>query len=348
MNLVLDNIIFSLQRTGGISAVWANLIDNLSQRQKEFKCLEYGDSQNIYRHSLHIPEKNIIRYNSSGLAYNRYFNPVIDVDSPAVFHSSYYRTVKSPLVKNVSTVHDFTYEYFVHGPRAWIHRWQKFDAIRNSDQIVCISRNTRDDLLQFLPDISPAKVSVIYNGVSNDYYPLRSVKDDLSDYLMFVGARDGYKNFRFTVEVAKETRMRLLICGAPLTEQENKLLNSKLGPTGFIVHVRPSNTEMNEYYNSVGALIYPSSYEGFGIPVLEAQRAGCPVIALNASSIPEIIGRDYPLLPVLTLSAASKLITMLKADSHRNQIINIGLENSGNYSWSKMGQQYIDLYHSLS
>lgn len=347
-NILLDNIIFSLQRTGGISIVWANLIRKLIDTGTGFHCLEYGNPENIYREQLDIPQNNIIRKNTNLLTLKRYLPPEISPEIPLIFHSSYYRIVNSSLVKNVTTVHDFTYEYFTTGPRAWIHKWQKFNAIRKSHRIVCISENTRKDLLKFLPDIQPSKVTVIYNGVSEEYHPISSIKSGLSDCLMFVGARGGYKNFDFAVEVAAQDQKRLLICGAPLNDEETKFLVSRLGKSGFISHIRPSNKELNEYYNSVFALIYPSSYEGFGIPVLEAQRAGCPVLALNSSSIPEIIGSDYPMLSRLSVIEAVNILSRYEIPSVREQIIRTGIENARNYSWDKMGQDYIELYKSLT
>lgn len=346
-NLLLDNIVFSLQKSGGISIVWTNLLCELIKNNIVFKCVEYEDNINMYRENLKILPELILPQKKWGLVIKRYCSPRINLDAPSIFHSSYYRTVSHPLVKNVTTVHDFTYEYFATGPRAWIHRWQKFKAIRNSDRIVCISKNTRDDLIRFLPDISPSKITVIYNGVSDDYYPQIASHRELSDCLMFVGARGGYKNFDFAVEIAAQSRMRLLICGAPLNESEKHLLISKLGSSGYISRIRPSNKELNEYYNSVYALLYPSSYEGFGIPVLEAQKAGCPVLALNASSIPEIIGKEYPKLDRLAVSDAVSLLSVFDNATTRSEIVLNGIQNAKKYSWAKMGLEYIELYKSM-
>lgn len=94
-------------------------------------------------------------------------------------------------------------------------------------------------------------------------------------------------------------------------------------------------------------LAYPSAYEGFGIPVLEAQRAGCPVIAFNASSIPEIIGDTPLLLDELSVPAFLDKLDILKDGEQRNKIISAGLENSKRYSWEKMGEEYVSLYKEL-
>ena len=106
------------------------------------------------------------------LRYKRYL-PVTckNVNESFIFHSSYFRISSNPNAINITTVHDFTYEYFYHGLHKWIHCWQKYYAIRKSKYVVCISENTKKDLLNFLPDVDEKKIHVIYNGVSDDYYP---------------------------------------------------------------------------------------------------------------------------------------------------------------------------------
>ncbi|WP_302105514.1 glycosyltransferase, partial [uncultured Duncaniella sp.] len=94
-------------------------------------------------------------------------------------------------------------------------------------------------------------------------------------------------------------------------------------------------------------LAYPSSYEGFGIPVLEAQRAGCPVIALKSSSIPEVMGNTWGMMDRLDESEFKWMLSRLHDTSLRNQTITDGLENSKRFSWEKMANDYICLYNRL-
>lgn len=103
-----------------------------------------------------------------------------------------------------------------------------------------------------------------------------------------------------------------MIVGAPLLAEELDFLQTELGQSNFMEMGRVSNEELNCLYNGAMALLYPSEYEGFGIPVLEAQRAGCPVIAYNASSIPEIIGDTPLLLDVLSIESITKCFNVLK------------------------------------
>lgn len=213
--------------------------------------------------------------------------------------------------------------------------------------MVCVSENTKNDLLRIVPDIDPSKIHVIYNGVSDDYRPIQHKPyDRYRNSVLFIGGRSGYKNFEFVVKALSGTDYRLLICGAEITMAEKKSLDTHIpGQYDFIKH--PDNTELNRIYNSVHCLAYPSSYEGFGIPVLEAQRAGCPVIALNSSSIPEVMGNTWGMMDRLDESEFKWMLSKLHDTSLRNQTINEGLENSKRFSWKKMANEYISLYNRL-
>lgn len=347
--LYLDNIIFSLQHSGGISVVWYNILNNLIEGNLPYRCLEYPDAtNNIFRRQIELPYDKISYCKQAFLPIARYVPVHINDKKPFIFHSSYYRYCSNRKTFNITTVHDFTYEYFASGIRKLFHCRQKYAAIRRSDIIVCISENTSRDLLKFLPDIDPAKIHIIYNGVSEAYRPVEDKIPELEEYVLFVGARDGYKNFRFVVDSLQETSLKLAVCGKPLTSKEKQVLDSKLGPSRYKVYENIYNEGLNRLYNSVYCLVYPSSYEGFGIPVIEAQRAGCPVIAMNASSIPEIIGETPLLMPSLDKETFITRLQLLQDNEKRRQIIEKGFDNSKRFSWTRMASEYIALYKTFS
>lgn len=348
MKAVLDNIVFALQQVGGISVVWRNLLDGIvKEADMDRTFLEYPNS-NILRNEITLP-KNEVSWDSLGLLnHKRYINPSCkDIGEDFIFHSSYYRICSNPLARNITTVHDFIYDYFTHGVRKAVHCHQKKHAILHSDAIVCVSENTRRDLLRLIPEADAGRIHVIHNGVSRCFKLLNDARNGLEDYIMFVGSRSGHKNFRFAVEAICQTRFGLIICGNALSASEKAYLDKTLGPGRYIVKVRPSNTELNELYNSVYCLVYPSYYEGFGLPVLEAQKAGCPVIAYNNSSIPEIIGDKALLMDSLSIDEFNDKIAILKTDSIRTEIIKAGLENAEKYSTVRMCREYIDIYRLL-
>lgn len=347
--LILDNIIFSLQKVGGISVVWMEILNKiLSENNIEYECLEWADSKdNLFRKAIDIPEANL-RIQKRKLFLSRYFSPRVQIDRPIIFHSSYYRTISNKFVKNITTVHDFTYEVMYGGIRRKIHSWQKFKAINNSDIIVCISQNTAHDLLKLCPNIDRKKIRIIYNGVSEQYYPLEQMDESYKSSVLFVGARSGYKNFKFTVDSIVETKYNLVICGSPLLDSEVQYLNNKLGISRYKYLGRVSNEELNRLYNSVMCLAYPSSYEGFGIPVLEAQRAKCPVIALNTSSVPEVMGAKSFLMDKLTTSEFKSRLESLENEKIRYELIEHGYNFSKQFSWDKMSDDYINIYKEIS
>lgn len=351
--IVYDNIIYELQRTGGISVVWKELSERLlTHNEYILRVIESSSSSaNIFRSQIHIDEDIIYKERPLPLFVRRYLPVWLPaLNNPFVFHSSYYRYSVNRAAVNVSTVHDFTYDYFVRGMAGYVHKRQKYAAVRNSKYIVCISENTKRDLQHFLPDIPSDRIRVIYNGVSDDYRPL-----PLSDFhiplpfekysfILFVGARSRYKNFEFAVTSLAETRFNLVIVGAPLNQDEHALLNRVLGSDRYHCTGRITNEHLNFLYNCAFALLYPSSYEGFGIPVIEAQKAGCPVIAFNASSIPEIIGDKSLLLEDLTCASVYEKLKMLEQHSMRDYIIAAGIENARRFSWDTMYSCYSDLY----
>ena len=342
-----DNIIFSLQRAGGISSVWQNLLRSVTEESGiDPYFLEYREAgKNLFRQELELAGGRIIPNNGS-VQIERYENPGLrGVDGPFVFHSSYYRYCKNSGAINFTTVHDFTYEYFVRGMKKRIHQWQKYGAIRNSRAIVCISENTRRDLFRFVPEARDKDVHVIYNGVSEEYHVIEGKERERPDSVLFVGARSGYKNFRFLVDGISDTKYNLVICGSPIDEDERLYCDSKLGPDRYVVYSGISNGMLNELYNSVHCLVYPSSYEGFGIPVVEAQKSGCPVIALRASSIPEVIGRTPLMMNELNARELKGKLDLLKAESIRQEVVEEGLMNASRFSWNKMCRQYLELYN---
>ena len=347
--IFFDNIIFSLQKSGGISVVWSELLKRLQLNNVSFKCIEYDSISNINRNQLNIASEKIQIRKKSFLSITRYLSPRIHYKYPFIFHSSYYRICSNSKAINITTVHDFTYEYYYTGLKKQVHLWQKYSAISKSDYIICISENTKRDLLKFLPNIDVTKIRVIYNGVSDDYFFIKErgilkLPFDLETYVLFVGSREKYKNFELTVKSVAHNKLKLVIVGAPLRPEELELLYKELGQSNFIEMGRVSNEELNHLYNGAIALLYPSEYEGFGIPVLEAQKAGCPVIAYNASSIPEIIGDTPLLIDTLSVGSVTKCFDTLKVKEQREEIVCKGSENAKRFTWDSMYQQVIELY----
>lgn len=344
--IYIDNIIFSLQKSGGISVVWYEILQRLlTDPEIDLHMIDLPN-QNIFRKNLTIPSKVLCENNLSGYPLNvqRYLNP--KTDGKGIFHSSYYRTSSSGNFVNITTVHDFTYEYFRAGIPRLIHQFQKSQAIKNSKKIICVSQNTKTDLMRFFPSISQENIKVIYNGVDLVYRPLEKDETELfqicpfssGEYLLYVGDRkSSYKNFALAVKTSKQTnRPLMMVGGGPLSEKENQVLVNVLGKNRFKILLGINNEQLNRIYNHALCLIYPSLYEGFGIPVLEAQRAGCPVITTNKSSIPEVAGSGAILLDEITGNQLADAVKFLEDNSEFTaNLIQKGYQNAERFSWDK-------------
>ena len=159
MHIIYDNIIYSLQKSGGISVYWQMLENKMPISQ----CYTYnGCSQNICYHK----KDNEIKQNKN-IFLQRYCNPRINLHQPFIFHSSYYRYCPNAI--NITTVHDFTYELFRKDIKSLAHKMQKRNTVMHSDGIICISENTLSDFKKFYPNYKRL-TKVIYHGYDNTIY----------------------------------------------------------------------------------------------------------------------------------------------------------------------------------
>lgn len=364
MKIFLDNIIYSKVKNGGVSNYWFELSKYLiNQTNEEVKFFEEkNDLTNFHRKILQIPQESIIRNESKSSFFSRLLPINYKSNEKLIYHSSYYRGLSG--AKNqieVTTVYDFIHDYYSSFLKRKIHNNLKYNAIKRSKGVICISKNTYADLQKFCPTKKNQKAEVIYVGVSDDYFPISDldtlqkqflVNHNLeSGFLLFVGGRTNYKNFDFVAAVLNENKdLKLVIVGGgALNKKELKLFTKEaFERLVFIGSVK--NEELNILLNSALALLYPSSYEGFGIPVVEAMRAGCPVIGLNNATIREVAEDSALLLDNINLSDFNKQKQKLMNSVFRQEIIAKGLLESQKYSWQKSSREthefYTDLYNS--
>ncbi|CAM6315273.1 glycosyltransferase family 4 protein [Enterobacter hormaechei] len=339
--IIIDGIIFSLQKSGGISVYFDKLLNFLSMQPEEVNHLLYKNENN-YTRKLVVNKK--FRW---GLNFERFRRVDINGGVNDIFHSSYYRLPSKQFSgKIITTVHDFTENLYPRGLNSNILNMQKRRAILNSDGIICISENTKRDMHKFIPESVNIETRVIYNGVAD--YSFCNANESFEPYVVFIGARGGYKNFEMCVSALQyipEIRL-IVVGGGRFTDSELRLLDDKIPRryehTGFI-----SESELEFIYQNSLALVYPSFYEGFGIPVIEAMKCGCPVIASKSSSVQEIAGDAAVLIENITAEKITQSLIKLKDPVVRRQKITSGLANAERFSWNKMALETLDFYNSV-
>jgi mannosyltransferase len=341
--IIFDGIIEKLQQSGGVSVYFQELTKRIENCSLKANYLNYSGGT-----SFVVPPKfNVINSNSRLLERYRDVDlSSLALEDSTLFHSSYYRLPKGNGSKVVTTVHDFTYEKYISGSKLMIHKWQKYRAIKSSDIVICVSENTASDLLEYCP-IDKNKIRVVYNGVSDDYFHISESKN--LNVIIFVGSRAKYKNFDLAVlAVSLTDDFELhIVGGGALTQQEvatlEKYLPNRYRWLGYL-----ANDELNSVFNSAHCLLYPSSYEGFGIPILEAMRAGCPVISSNKSSIPEVAGNAAILIGSLNPHDYKDAILNLNIISGRSDYVSKGLEQAKKFSWDKCFSETLSIYNELN
>ncbi|MGL5570612.1 glycosyltransferase family 4 protein [Cetobacterium sp.] len=361
MKIYFDNIIFFLQKSGGGSVYWYELLERFSEIPNDVEYIEqeiFSDDKNIFRKRLKL--KKILLEKKYNFNITRYLPLTLKIKekNPFIFHSSYYRVCKSKNAINVVTVHDFTYEYYIRGIKKWVHYFQKKYAIKHSQGIICISENTKKDLLKFHPWTKDKNIKVIYNGVGSQFYKINEeifpkLKNNIlknvikEKYILFVGHRTNYKNFNIVVDTLKiiPNEYKLVVVGEDLNTKEQEMLKSSVGRYYHLKGL--SIEELNVLYNKAFCFLYPSSYEGFGIPILESMKTGCPVITTTQSSIPEVAGDAALYINNIKKEEIRDKILLLENLKVRKEIIEKGYKQARKFSWDKTYKEINTFYNTL-
>lgn len=338
--LTIDGIIYSLQRNGGITVYFNELLKYLEASEVGYQLsLEEPSAfqqRNIksYASVLSRPVRQLERYRSCRLSA-----------ASTVFHSSYYRRAER-YVPTVMTVYDFIYERHIGGFKRMVHSIQKNAAIRSAQSLICISAATKNDLLNFVGEEPGQSIHIIHCGVSESFRPI-NLPVISKPYILFVGQRGGYKNFKLATMALEFLPDLELVCvgGGTLHADEFKGVSAN---TRKRIHHAGSvdDVELNQLYCGATCLLYPSRYEGFGIPVVEAMRAGCPVVSLRCDAVMEVGGDALTLVDAEDAKAVADGVNATRS-SARADLIARGFVVSGRFSWTETHRQTLEVYRSL-
>ena len=284
-----------------------------------------------------------------------------------LFHSPDF--VLPPIQGNIPTlltVHDLS---FVHYPEtftpALVNYLNKVVpwSVARASHILADSEATRQDLIQ-LWQVDPAKITVLYSGVNRDFHPITDKKElkaarqkyGLGDapYLLSVSTIQPRKNFQRLIRafkpIAANSAHNLIIAGGKgwlydevLAEVEKQGLNGRVLFTGFV-----DDADLPALYTGAALFLFPSLYEGFGLPILEAMACGTPVVSSNASCLPEVVGQAGRLLSPMDEAGWTAVMQDLLDDPvERAEMVAAGFMQARQFSWSRAGRQLLALYQEM-
>lgn len=351
---------FHIQRFGGISKYFCEII---SRMHGVNACVSVAFSMNKYLSALknvrYIPVPCRVFKLLEGMF--RIMNRNVSLMSLRkgefdVFHPTYYSPYFLDELNGkpfVLTIHDMTHElypqYFSETDTTVANK--KLLA-EKADRIIAISENTKRDIIDIL-HIDESKIDVIYHG-----FQPRKLSDVVvpglpARYVLYVGERRTYKNFNVLLEAFTKLHdempdMYLVVTGRPIAKTERTLF-LKCGVDNNVLCYSDVSDEMLDcLYRNATMFVYPSLYEGFGIPILEAFAQHCPVILSNASCFPEIGGDACAYFNPLSADSLLDCMKRVLTDKdYSDNLVCLGTERLQKFDWQKTALQTEDTYRKV-
>lgn len=343
-SILFDAVFFQLYQTG-IARVWRSLL-------REWAATDFGKRLVVLDRAKTAPRFeglkyiDVPRYDYADTNNDRaMLQEVCDAENAAVFISSYYTT---PLTTpSVFLAHDMIPETLgadVVNTPMWR---EKHYGVRHAKHFLAVSKNTASDLRRFFPHISAEQVTVAHNGVdfmqpsSDAVAEFRAVHNIQRPYFLLVGARDGYKNaivfFKAFASLGALRGRYAIVCTGPILQLEAEYAAHVGNASVHMLNL--SDEALQAAYAGALALVYPSLYEGFGMPIVEAMACGCPVITTRKGSIPEIAGDAVLYVAAKDVQGLSRALKQVQKADIRARLIAAGLKRARGYSWKKMADQ---------
>lgn len=344
--ILVDGVFFQLNNTG-IARVWRSLFSAWVADGFASHILVL-DREGTTPKIPGIRYRTIPRYNSNDTERDRQMlQRVCDEQKADLFISTYYTTpVSTP---SVLMAYDMIPEVF--GQNLNCPEWrEKHEGIRRAVSYLTISENTARDLIRYFPQISPDSVTIAHCGVESQFSPASDeekanfrCKYGLSkSYFLIVGERVGWKNAKNTIlffqafsRLANNRDLEIVCVGGKPTLEKGL---AQFVSERSVKILTLSDAELKVAYSSAIALVYPSKYEGFGMPIAEAMACGCPVITCPNSSLLEVAGEAAIYVGDRDIDRLVQALIDVQKSDIRQKLIVAGLEQSRQFSWSKMGK----------
>ncbi len=366
MKVLYDHQTFGLQEYGGVSRYFYELI----KRGKEDQALEVGLSIKLSNNAyLKLDKKNKVstffpEYKFKGkeriMNFINKANSIIEIGKKQqdIFHPTYYDPYFIERLKGkpyVITFHDMIHEKFsdkyasLAVEKNLLERKQLLAD--NAAKVIAISESTKSDMIEIL-GIHPDKIEVIYHASSINALSAANQSIFPFPYLLYVGNRIDYKNFNFFLHsvssLLHKGEVKLVCAGGGKLNQEEVQLIRKLNIKNEVFQISFDDGMLATLYKHAEAFVFPSLYEGFGIPILEAFSCGCPCLISNVSSMPEVAGNAAVYFdPTDSLSIENAVSSILHDKDKLDELRKLGFSRYKNFSWDKTYKETVRIYHSV-
>lgn len=361
MRVEYDHQIFSLQRRGGVSRYFTELIRAFDGDRTlgVEPALSFRFTAND--HLLEIDHSTVRRSGISAidsratamLALNRMVPRRVGGD---LVHRTFYSSARGPRngIPSVCTVYDMIPELFPEMFPGERPHQDKKAVVMASDAVLCISETTRRDLIRCYGELD-IPVVVTHLAVSDEFSADMGVLDPRrrGGHVLFVGKRGGYKNFRVLLEafaIAAPTLSDVdLLCigGGAFTDDEL----ADITATGLGNRVRQKyveDAELPRAYSDALCFVFPSTYEGFGLPVVEAMAARCPVIIADTACLVEVAGEAAATFPPSDPLTLAGLLERIADDpTWRAELRTAGVQRSRQFTWHRTAENTAALYREV-
>lgn len=377
MKVLYDYQAFSLQKLGGISRYFYELINSSQNVFSPHLAVKYH--RNIYLEkvveSLCYPRDHQYfgKYNFPGKGFlcrmkdqwlpnpdpsilnQEHVRDQLEHLKPDIFHPTYYEDYFLDDLRGtpfILTIYDMIHEIF---PEHYVN--DNTSILKNklfyrADHVIAISENTKNDIMDIY-NVCGDKISVVHlaNSLITNDQPSMLFRESLpSRYLLFVGLRVGYKNFQFFIsaisELLKNDRDLYVVCTGPsFTKTESGVFDS-LGISHKVLHYFVNDAELANLYSNAVAFIFPSLYEGFGIPLLEAFACDCPVLSSHSSSLPEVGGAAAIYFDPKSVMEIRNAVKKVIYDMDLQEaLVRNGRERLKHFSWATTVKKTADVYN---
>ena len=359
MKIFYDHQIFTMQSFGGISKYIFEL-----HKSKNFESEIYTKyTKNIYLKNNTLINKSqdnkYLNFIFRKLVWNlneKYCIKKLKENKYDIFHPTYFNNYFLPLIQQkpyiitiYDTIHEIFPSYFRQNDKTALKRKE---LILAANRIIAISENTKKDIIR-LYNIDPNTIDVIYLGYESiEQTTLLNNSQLPENYILFIGNRSRYKNFTFFITAVAEflksdTNLFLVCTGFSFTIEE-KILFTNLGIKNKVKHIFFQESNLFTIYKHAKLFVYPSLYEGFGLPILDAFNAKCPTILSNASCFPEIAQDGALYFEVGNIdSLKTKINDLLTNNTLKEDLIKKATKRLEDFSWDNTREKTFSSYKKL-